>query len=78
VFATTTKTDALTPWELQGLREVRARTDLPLVAIGGIHVGNARAVLEAGADSLAVVSALCCAPDPADEARNFRRLFHGE
>jgi thiamine-phosphate pyrophosphorylase len=78
VFATATKTDTLAPWELQGLREARARTDLPLVAIGGIHAGNARAVLEAGADSLALVSALCSAPDPADAARNFRKIFHGE
>ena len=78
VFATATKTDTLAPWELQGLREARARTDLPLVAIGGIHAGNARAVLDAGADSLALVSALCSAPDPADAARNFRKIFHGE
>lgn len=64
IHATPTKTDTQRPWGLDGLRQVRAATTLPLVAIGGIHAGNARAVLSAGADGLAVVSALCAAPDP--------------
>jgi thiamine-phosphate pyrophosphorylase len=71
VFATPTKTDTKAPWGLDGLRQVRAATALPLVAIGGIHPGNARAVLEAGADGLAVVSALCAADDPGAAARAF-------
>lgn len=64
IHATPTKTDTQTPWGLDGLRQVRAATTLPLVAIGGIHAGNARAVLSAGADGLAVVSALCASLDP--------------
>lgn len=64
VFATPTKTDTHTPWGLDGLRQVRAATTLPLVAIGGIHPGNARQVRQAGADGLAVVSAICAAEDP--------------
>jgi thiamine-phosphate pyrophosphorylase len=74
VFATPTKTDTKAPWGLDGLRQVRAATALPLVAIGGIHPGNARAVLEAGADGLAVVSALCAADDPGAAAR----VFHAQ
>lgn len=74
VFATPTKTDTQTPWGLAGLAQVRAATALPLVAIGGIHAGNAQAVLRAGADSLAVVSALCAADDPRAAATNLRRL----
>jgi len=64
VFATPTKTDTSPAWGLAGLRQVRAMTALPLVAIGGIHCGNAAEVLRAGADGLAVVSALCAADDP--------------
>jgi len=72
VFATPTKTDTKPPWGLDGLRQVRAATSLPLVAIGGIHPGNAREVLRAGADGLAVVSALCAAEDPGAAARAFQ------
>ena len=64
VFATPTKTDTQSPWGLAGLRQIRALTGLPLVAIGGIHADNARDIVLAGADGLAVVSALCAAPDP--------------
>jgi thiamine-phosphate pyrophosphorylase len=74
VFATPTKTDTHTPWGLSGLRDVRKQTPLPLVAIGGIHAGNAREVLAAGADSLAVVSAICSATDPKAAATTLRSL----
>jgi thiamine-phosphate pyrophosphorylase len=72
IYATLTKSDAASPWGLEGLRQVRAATALPLVAIGGIHVGNAAELLQAGADGLAVVSALCAASDPREAAAAFR------
>jgi len=72
VFATSTKSDAAPALGLAGLRALRARTTRPLVAIGGIAHGNAGAVMVAGADGLAVVSALCSAPDPAEAARSLR------
>jgi thiamine-phosphate pyrophosphorylase len=75
VFATPTKTDTKPPWGLEGLRQVRAATALPLVAIGGIHAGNAQDVMRAGANGLAVVSALCSAADPALAARDLMRLI---
>ncbi len=75
VFATATKTDTATPWGLDGLQRVRAATTLPLVAIGGIHAGNAADTLAAGADSLAVVSAICSAADPRASAYALRRLI---
>jgi thiamine-phosphate pyrophosphorylase len=75
VFATPTKTDTSTPWGLDGLRWVRAATALPLVAIGGIHLGNAQQVLQAGADGLAVVSALCAAESPASSAAEFVKIL---
>jgi thiamine-phosphate pyrophosphorylase len=75
VFPTPTKSDTVPPWGLAGLSAVRAMTDLPLVAIGGIHLTNAADVLAAGANGLAVVSALCSADDPAAAAQAFRALF---
>lgn len=75
VYPTPTKTDTGTPWGLAGLRQARALTALPLVAIGGIHVGNAAAVLQAGAHGLAVVSAICAADDPCAAAQGFQPLF---
>jgi thiamine-phosphate pyrophosphorylase len=70
VFATPTKTDTKEPWGLEGLARIRAFSRHPLVAIGGIHPGNAGAVVRAGAEGLAVVSALCSAPDPEAAARD--------
>lgn len=75
IHATPTKTDTQAPWGLDGLRLARSATPLPLVAIGGIHVGNAHAVLSAGADGLAVVSALCSAPDPFAAAVTLRKVM---
>jgi thiamine-phosphate pyrophosphorylase len=72
IFATPTKTDTARPWGLEGLREVRMQTKLPLVAIGGIHAENAAEVRAAGADGLAVVSAICAADDPEAAAARFR------
>lgn len=69
VFATPTKTDTKEPWGLAGLRKIKAFSRHPLVAIGGINIGNARAVIDAGADCLAVVSAICSADDPAGATR---------
>jgi thiamine-phosphate pyrophosphorylase len=65
VFATTTKEKPDPVVGLEGVRRVRAALPptLPLVAIGGITKENARAVLAAGADSVAVVGALLAAPE---------------
>ena len=58
VFATETKLDAEPVVGLDGVRRARTLTTKPIVAIGGITRGNARSVIEAGADSIAVISAL--------------------
>jgi thiamine-phosphate pyrophosphorylase len=55
------------------LAELRRRTSQTLVVIGGIHGGNAREVIAAGANGIAVVSAICGAPDAEDAARELRR-----
>jgi len=69
IFATATKLDTGTPWGLSGLSQTRLQTALPLIAIGGIHEHNALAVRQAGADGLAVVSAICAATSPREAAK---------
>lgn len=66
MFATTSKADALAPRSLDGLRAVRAAIHIPIVAIGGIGPDAAPAILDAGADAVAMISALANAPDPAE------------
>jgi thiamine-phosphate pyrophosphorylase len=51
------------------LQQVRGRTELPLVAIGAIRADNAKAVRDAGADVLAVCSAILATDDPAVATR---------
>lgn len=75
VFATPTKTDTKEPWGLAGLKKIKAYSRHPLVAIGGINESNAGAAVRAGADGLAVVSAICSADDPAIATVNLRKMF---
>jgi thiamine-phosphate pyrophosphorylase len=58
VFSTSTKPDAEPVLGLEGVRRARALTTKPLVAIGGITRANARSVINSGANSVAVISAL--------------------
>jgi len=57
------------------LRAARAVLDLPIVAIGGITPDNGRSLIEAGADALAVISALFQVPDSGAAARILTSLF---
>jgi len=75
IFATPTKTDTKTPWGLEGLARVRAYSRHPLVAIGGLHAANAPDIIRAGADAVAVVSAICSAKDPYAAARQLVMCF---
>ncbi|MGA3023699.1 MAG: thiamine phosphate synthase [Bryobacteraceae bacterium] len=73
IFSTSTKPDAAPAWGIERLAELRRRTRQVLVAIGGIHAGNAGQAIAAGADGIAVVSAICAAADPEAAARELRR-----
>lgn len=75
IFATPTKTDTAAEWGLDGLAALRRASRQVLVAIGGIHASNAAKVIAAGADGIAVVSAICAAPDPEAAARDLRRAI---
>lgn len=58
VFSTSTKENPDPVIGLEGVRQVKEQISKPLVAIGGITLANAQSVIEAGADSLAVISDL--------------------
>lgn len=72
-FASSVKPDASVA-ELLLLQKARGVIALPVVAIGGITLENGASVLEAGADALAVISALFSAPDITLAARQFANL----
>lgn len=74
VFATPTKTDTAAPFGLEGLREAVAISKHPTVAIGGMNAGTAKEVFAAGADGIAVVSAIVCAPDPGKAAEELLEI----
>jgi thiamine-phosphate pyrophosphorylase len=70
MFATTTKV----AFELVGpelIRKLRPGMSVPLVGIGGITLDNAHEVIAAGADGVAVISAVCGASDPGEAASRF-------
>ena len=76
VFATGTKLDAEPVVGLEGVRRARALTTKPLVAIGGITRENARSVIDAGADSVAVISGLFVPGESVEKvARDFLALL---
>jgi thiamine-phosphate pyrophosphorylase len=79
VFSTTTKSDAEAVVGLEGVRRARELTSKPIVAIGGITLKNAQSVIDAGADSVAVISALMPrAGEPLGaSAREFISLLDG-
>jgi len=69
IFHTDTKKDAGKPAGIQLIKEVKKRVKLPIVAIGGINQGNVQEVIEAGADSVAVISAIVCSENPKEAAK---------
>jgi thiamine-phosphate pyrophosphorylase len=69
IFETGSKPDAAPPLGLQALSQIAGGVRLPVAAIGGITEANAAAVIRAGADGLAVVSAICAADNPEEAAR---------
>jgi thiamine-phosphate pyrophosphorylase len=73
-FPSRVKPSAVRP-SLELLREARRRFGLPLVAIGGITADNAGAVVQAGADAIAVVTALFDAADTWSAAQSLARAF---
>lgn len=79
VYGTTSKDNTSTPIGIAGLSSIvqviRARDrNYPICAIAGINAGNAADVIAAGADGVAVISALSLAPDPGKAAQDLRAV----
>lgn len=70
VFSTSTKTDLQPPLGLEGVRAIQAISRHKLVAIGGVHAGNLASLFAAGAQGVAVVTAICAADDPTQATRH--------
>lgn len=71
IFTPASKPDHDPVVGIEGLRRIRALTSLPVVAIGGIQADRVRPLLDAGANGIAVISAVCGAPDITAAARKF-------
>ncbi len=62
---------------LEGLRAMRSLTSLPIFAIGGIQIDQVREVMRAGADGVAVISAILKAPDISHAVKSFLAQMPG-
>lgn len=78
VFSTLTKTDTVTEWGLAGLNAISKLTSKPLIAIGNMNLYNAASVIRAGADCIAVISAICSAADPRKAAYELKKMICDE
>jgi len=74
IFSTPTKPDA-TPLGLESITDIKRNVSIPVVAIGGIKAENVVQVGAAGADCIAVISAVVSAVDIKEAARNLRKKF---
>lgn len=74
IFATTTKPDASRPMGLDGFTEIATHKICPIVAIGSVNTSNAARLIAAGADGVAVVSAICGQNDPGYATRQLAEI----
>ena len=76
IFATPTKTDTSGCWGIEGLKKARNSTNHKLIAIGGISNTNVKTIIDAGANGIAVVSAICAALDPAASTLELGQIIY--
>jgi thiamine-phosphate pyrophosphorylase len=75
VYNTSSKSDAEPACGIDALREACDKVSIPVVAIGGIGMNNAREVLEAGADGIAVISAVVSQDDVTKAANELKEII---
>lgn len=75
IFQTATKPDAGKPAGISLIEEIRARVDIPLIAIGGINHSNASEVVGAGADGLCAISCVVAKENVRDAILKFQEIF---
>lgn len=76
VFSTPTKTDTAPPLGIEGIQRIRKLTPHPIVGIGGINLSNIPEIIQAGAEGVALVSAICSAPDMEAATHNLKLTIH--
>lgn len=76
VYLTTSKDDAGPVSGLATLKQVVEAIPMPIIAIGGVSEENALEVMEAGAQGIAVISAVCCQDDPEKATRALHKATH--
>jgi thiamine-phosphate pyrophosphorylase len=75
IFLTRTKKDAGRAVGVGLIRKIKEEVSLPIVAIGGINLSNAREVIAAGASGLCAISAVVAKPDVSREIKKFQKIF---
>jgi thiamine-phosphate pyrophosphorylase len=75
IFQTGTKKDAGQPVGITLIKQIKKISKVPIVAIGGITLDNAKEVINAGADSVCAISCVVTKKDVAAEILKFQRLF---
>lgn len=71
VFGTNSKADPGVPKGISFMKTVAERSSIPVIAIGGIKLQHVRDLLSTGIQGIAVISAICCASDPAASTTAF-------
>ena len=75
ISPTGTKSDAGKPIGIDKLKEISKRVRIPIVALGGINLKNAKEVVKSGADSICAISAVLSKLDVYEEILKFRKAF---
>lgn len=75
IFATRTKNNAGKPTGIGLIKKIRKSVSIPIIAIGGINLLNAKEVITAGADGLCAISAVVTKHDVKKEIKKFQALF---
>ena len=71
VFGTMSKENPGNPRGISFMKEVVERSSIPVVAIGGIKLNHVKELFATGIHGIAVISAICCEPDPAKATQRF-------
>lgn len=75
IYPTGTKADARQPTGIGLIKRIKARFDIPVVAIGGITLANAPKAITAGADAVCAISAVVTKADVRNRIHEFQSLF---
>ena len=76
VYPTLSKEDAGTETGIELLKEISEEISIPVIAIGGINSGNIHEVMRSCAHGIAVISAVCCNPDPEQATRILKEVLN--